>query len=161
MALNPIRPTDTDAIQLAKRLITSARFGALAIIHPKTKTPHATRIAIGTTQNGTLLSLISDLSLHTKALRQSAACGLLLGEPSGKGDPLTHPRISLQATASFLARDDPQFAATREAYLESHPKSKLYIDFADFNFVTFHITQASLNGGFGKAYELTKLDLAD
>lgn len=159
MTNSPIRPTDADAIALAKSLITDARFGALAINHPDTQFPHVTRIAIGTTVNGQPLSLISDLSLHTRALRYNPACGLLLGEPATTGDPLTHPRISISATTRFIQRSDPAFTETRDRYLASHPKSKLYIDFADFNFVLFDITAANLNGGFGKAYHLTAADL--
>lgn len=160
MPIDPIRPTDAEAISLAKSLITAASFGALGVLHPETQTPLVTRIAIGTDLTGTPLTLISDLSAHTKALRNTPACGLLLGEPGPKGDPLTHPRLSIQATATFLNRDDPDFPKTRAAYLKSHPKSKLYIDFADFHFVKLTITSAALNGGFGKAYTLTAQDLA-
>lgn len=159
MPQDPIRPTDAEAITLAKLLIRNANFGALAVIDPKTRTPSVTRVAIGTTENGTPLSLVSDLSAHTKALRSDPNCGLLLGEPGSKGDPLTHPRISIQAQATFLNRATAQHATIRSLYLQSHPKSKLYIDFADFNFVTFKITSAALNGGFGKAYHLTPEDL--
>nr|WP_325250312.1 pyridoxamine 5'-phosphate oxidase family protein [Amylibacter sp.] len=160
MPVDPIRPTDDEAITLAKSLIAKATFGALGVLHPETQTPLVTRIAIGTDLKGTPLTLVSDLAAHTKALRNTPACGLMLGEPGPKGDPLTHPRLSIQATATFLNRDDPDFPETRASYLKSHPKSKLYIDFADFNFVRLTITSAALNGGFGKAYNLTAQDLA-
>ncbi|MBR9864994.1 MAG: pyridoxamine 5-phosphate oxidase [Rhodobacteraceae bacterium] len=160
MPQDPIRPTDAEAITLAKSLIKNANFGALAFLDPETRTPTVTRIAIGTTPDGVPLTLISDLSAHTKALRAESNCGLLLGEPDGKGDPLTHPRISVQAVASFVNRSAPEHKALRGHYLSTHPKSKLYIDFADFSFVTFKVTSAALNGGFGKAYHLTAEDLA-
>ncbi|WP_069301408.1 HugZ family protein [Neptunicoccus sediminis] len=159
MPQDPIRPTDAEAITLAKSLIRNANFGALAVIDPKSRTPSVTRVAVGTTKDGVPVSLISDLSAHTKALRNDPNCGLLLGEPGSKGDPLTHPRISIQAQATFLDKSTAQYAAIRSLYLQSHPKSKLYIDFADFNFVTLEITSAALNGGFGKAYELSPDDL--
>jgi putative heme iron utilization protein len=127
-------------------------------LHPDTGLPHVTRIAIGTTPSGTPLTLISDLSFHTKALRQNPNCSLLLGEPTARGDPLVHPRISIQCTTSFLTRDNPEHVCVRAHYLAIRPKSKLYIDFADFNFVLFNIQSANLNGGFGKAYELTEKD---
>ncbi|MFK5998374.1 MAG: pyridoxamine 5-phosphate oxidase [Rhodobacterales bacterium] len=155
---SPLRPTDDEARKIARDLIKTARFGALAVLPPETNLPHVTRIAIGTDQSGVPASLISDLSFHTGALRQNPNCSLLLGEPTAKGDPLVHPRITLQCKAGFLLRDTPAHIQMRDHYLRTHPKAKLYIDFADFNFVLFDIQCASLNGGFGKAYALSKLD---
>ncbi len=154
-----IRPTDDQAISLANKLIYKAKFGSLAFTHPKTQTPFVTRIALGTTRQGVLVSLVSDLSLHTQALQHAPDCGLLVGEPGAKGDPLTHPRLSLQCRAEFLTREHQSYHDTREHYLKSHPKSKLYIDFADFNFVLFHLTSAAMNGGFGKDYLFSPEDL--
>jgi heme oxygenase (biliverdin-IX-beta and delta-forming) len=155
---SPIRPTDHEARQIAQGLIRHARFGSLAVLDPDNGLPHVTRVAVGTNPNGIPLTLISDLSFHTKALRQNSTCSLLLGEPETKGDPLIHPRITLQCSTVFLLRDTLDHAKARTRYLAHQPKAKLYIDFADFNFVLFTIQSASLNGGFGKAYELTAKD---
>lgn len=151
---DPIRPTDDEARALARRLIDTATFAALAVLVEGQ--PFVTRIALGTRPGGAPLTLVSDLSAHTQALRADPAASLLVGEPADKGDPLTHPRLTLQARAHFLPKDD----ALRAHYLATHPKAKLYIDFADFNFVAFDIHAAHLNGGFGKAYRLTAEDLA-
>jgi len=155
---NPIRPTDDEARALARGLLAAARFGALGVIDPATGAPSVSRIAVGTTPQGAPMSLVSTLSGHTRALRANPACSLLVGEPGPKGDPLTHPRLSLHATARFVGREAPEHAGLRAHYLESHPKAALYIDFADFCFVVFDLRGASLNGGFGKAYELTPAD---
>ena len=61
--------------------------------------------------------------------------------------------------ATFITRNDTAFTELRDHYLITHPKAKLYIDFADFNFVAFDIQSADLNGGFGKAFHLTASDL--
>ena len=151
---NPIRPTDDEARQLGRDLIASAAFGAIAVHHPETGAPHATRIAIARQPDGAPLTLISDLSLHTKALTSNPNCALLLGEPGPKGDPLTHPRITLTCRARFM-RDK----SLRDHYLAQHPKAALYIDFTDFRFVAFDVVTADLNGGFGKAYQLSPADL--
>jgi len=155
---SPLRPTDDEAREIARDLIRNVRFAALAVLHPETNLPHVTRIAIGTDQSGIPASLISDLSFHTSALRQNPNCSVLLGEPETKGDPLVHPRITLQCKAGFLPRNTPAHTQMRNHYLLTHPKAKLYIDFTDFNFVLFNIQSASLNGGFGKAYALSKQD---
>lgn len=156
---NPIRPTDDEARALARQLIDTARYGAIGVQDPESDMPMVSRIAVGTTPGGVPLSLISDLSHHTKALRKDPRCSLLVGEPGEKGDPLTHPRLTLQCTAGFITREDERFSALRSHYLGTHPKAKLYIDFLDFSFVEMMPSVAHLNGGFGKAFRLVPTDL--
>jgi putative heme iron utilization protein len=157
--INPIRDTDAEARDLARGLIAGARFGALAALDPATGAPVVTRIAVGLDPAGHPLTLVSELSHHTRALEADARCSLLLGEPGPKGDPLTHPRITLQATAAFTRHGTPDYAVLRDHYLQTHPKAQLYIDFTDFHFARFQVSGAALNGGFGKAYSLTPADL--
>jgi len=155
---DPIRPTDDAARDLARGLIGEARFAALAVIDPSTSAPMVSRIAFATDQQGCPLTLISDLSHHTQALRADPACSLLVGEPGPRGDPLTHPRLTLQARAAFLGRDDAEHSAMRAHYLKQIPKAKLYIDFSDFSLVRMIPEQGFLNGGFGRAFVLTPED---
>ncbi len=156
---SPIRPTDDEARKLARQLIDNARFGAIGVCDPDTRQPIVSRIAVGTTKEGLPMTLISDLSHHTMALKADPAASLLLGEPEDKGDPLTHPRITLQVTARFVRKGDGGHDALRSRYLDTHPKSKLYIDFSDFAFALLMPSRAMLNGGFGKAFHLTPDDL--
>lgn len=153
------QPTDDDARALARGLIDTARFGALAVHEAGTGLPMVTRVAVGTTPEGQPMTLVSGLSHHTKALELDAACSLLIGEPGDKGDPLTHPRLTLMARARFLRHGDEGRDALAAHYLESHPKSKLYIDFPDFCFVMFEVDKAYLNGGFARAFVLGPQDL--
>lgn len=157
---SPIRPTDDEARALAGNLLRDARFAALGTLDPDTGHPVVTRIALGTTPDGAPVTLISDLSQHTRALATTPVASLLVGEPGQKGDPLTYPRLTLQASVGFVRHGAPGHSELRAHYLASHPKSKLYIDFADFSFATFRVTGAYLNGGFGKAFVLTPADLA-
>lgn len=158
-APNPIRPTDTEARSLARGLMTHARFAALGVLDPQSGAPMVSRIAFGCTPQGQPLTLVSDLSHHTKALIAQPAASVLIGEPGSRGDPLTHPRLTLQAQAAFTRHGTPAYAELAAHYLRDHPKARLYIDFADFSFVIFHVTKAYLNGGFGKAFVLTPDDL--
>ncbi|REC55385.1 HugZ family protein [Rhodosalinus sediminis] len=160
MAQSPIRETDEEARALARRLIDEARHGALGVRDPETGHPVVSRVAVATDAAGAPVSLVSDLSHHTQALTRDPACSLLLGEPGARGDPLTHPRITLIATARFLRRGEDEHEALAERYLRQQPKAKLYIGFGDFGFLRFEVTRALLNGGFGKAYALTPADLA-
>lgn len=157
---DPIRPTDDEARALARGLVAGAATAALAFVHPESGAPFVSRIALGRAPDGTLLTLVSDLSLHTRALLRDPRAALLAGEPGPRGDPLNSPRLSLAVRARFVADDDPQRKELREAWLAQHPKARLYVDFADFRFVAFTIEGAALNGGFGRAYSLAPEDLS-
>lgn len=150
---NVIRETDEEARQLARRLIRTASFGALAVNSGTDGFPFVGRVSVSTDQAGTPVMLVSELSTHTKALKTDCRCSLLLGEP-GKGDPLAHPRISLICNAQPIARDNQEYANVRARFIRRHPKAKLYVDFGDFWFFRLAPKAANLNGGFGKAFEL-------
>ncbi len=153
-----IRDTDASAIRLARRLVRTARSGALAALAPETGEPVVSRVGVATDIDGAPLILVSALSPHTPAIQVDARCSLLLGQP-GKGDPLAHPRISLVCLAKELdagSRDDMR---ARRRYLNRNPKANLYIGLADFAMFRLEPQRASLNGGFGKAYLIDRADL--
>lgn len=155
-----IRPTDAGARQLARELIAKARFGALGVLDPASAAPMVSRIAVARDHAGLPVTLMSDLALHTRALRANPACSLLLGEPGDRGDPLTHPRLTLQCRAEFVPRGSDRHHELRKDFLDQQPKAKLYIDFADFHLVRLCAEAGFLNAGFGKAYRLSATDLA-
>lgn len=157
---DPVAPADDEARTLARNLIASARFGALGVIDPQTGFPAVTRIALGLGPEGGLCTLVSHLSAHSRALLADPRVSLLLGEPAAKGDPLTHPRLSLQARAHPLDPTSPQDAPLRAHWLKHHPKAKLYISLPGFFFVQFEPLSGALNGGFARAFRLSAADLA-
>lgn len=150
---DPVNPTDDEARALARRLIASADFGALAVHAPEGPAPLVSRVAVAAF-GGVPHLLISALSVHTAALRANPACSILLGEPGARGDPLTHPRLTYVAEAAPADK-----AALRDAWLARHPKAKLYYDFADFALIRLEPRAGLLNGGFGKAYRLAPGDM--
>lgn len=156
---DPVNPTDDDARALARGLLAQARFAALGVTDPDSGFPAVSRIALALDADGCPVTLISDLAAHAKALAADPRAGLLVGEPGPKGDPLTHPRMSVFVTARPVARGGADHAALRALWLDRHPKAKLYVDFGDFGFVRLRPEGAALNGGFGKAYRLTPDDL--
>ncbi|QBK31620.1 HugZ family protein [Roseitalea porphyridii] len=155
-----IRDTDEEAIRLAKTLIATARHGALATLPADAGGfPAASRVQLSTDCDGTPVVLVSALSAHLGAMVDEPRTALLVGEP-GKGDPLAHPRITLTTLAEPIGRGTDTHARIRRRHLARHPKAELYVDFGDFAFFRLTIRSASLNGGFGKAYNLTADDLA-
>jgi putative heme iron utilization protein len=153
-----IRETDAEAIRLARTLIRTARYGAIAVLDPETGAPLASRVGTATDIDGTPLILVSMLSAHTRALIADSRCSLLVGEP-GKGDPLAHPRITISCNALQLQSETAERARAERRYLNRHPKAKLYAGLGDFHFFRLEPERASLNGGFGKAYLLGRSDL--
>ncbi len=155
-----VRPADDEARNTARRLVDCARFGALGVLDPGTGFPLVARVAVGTDDDGQPVSLVSDLSHHTRALGANPACSLMVGEPGSKGDPLSHPRLTIQSRARFVRKGALGYDDVRARWLRDHPKSGLYVDFGDFSFVRFQVESAFLNGGFGKAFRLSPEDLA-
>lgn len=156
---SPLRETDQAARRLARVLLRSARYAAIAVLDPMNGGfPSVSRVLLGTDIDGVPAILVSTLSAHTRALMGDNRASLLVGEP-GKGDPLAHPRLSVQCLAKPVAHDDPLHGRLRDRFLARHPKSRLYIDFADFRFFRLEPRLASLNAGFGKAYSLPGNDL--
>ena len=156
---NPINETDDEARALVRDLLAEARLCSLAFVDPETGGPSASRIIISHYGKGRLVTLVSDLAAHAKALDADPRCALLIGEP-GKGDPLAHARMTVIAKARRMppeAKADLDFA---EAFIACHPKTRLYFGFADFAFWQFEPLRIDLNGGFGKAYRLTPADIA-
>ena len=76
-----ILETTADAIRLAKTLVRTARYGAIATLDPETGWPTATRVGVSTDFDGAPIILISRLAAHTKALLKDARASLLLGAP--------------------------------------------------------------------------------
>jgi heme iron utilization protein len=150
---SPIRPTTDEARQLARDLLYSAKHVAIAVLDPDTGGPSVSRVLIGSMPDGALMTLVSQLSAHTRAMLTDPRVSLLAGEP-GKGDPLAHPRITVQCLAKPIDRESGDHLAMRQAFLVRHAKAKLYIDFPDFLFLRLIPETASLNGGFGKAFLL-------
>jgi len=158
MAKDPTLPVDDEARALAKRLMRTARSGALATNDAESGTPFASLVQVGTDLDGSPVILTSQLSVHTRLLEADPRCSLLLSS-IGKGDPLAHPRLTLQAWAERLDRDTDAARSIRRRYLLQHPKAELYVDFPDFSFWRLRVASGSLNGGFGRAYRMTAEDL--
>ncbi len=154
---DPVQPAD-DAARAMARALLAVPHAALAYLDA-TGAPAISRIAFGLCPNGQPMTLISALAPHFAALKADPRCSVMVGEVGVKGDPLTHPRLMIRASASFVAPDDPDRPTFRAHWLKGHPKAALYIDFADFAFVRLTPESALLNGGFARAFRLTPADL--
>lgn len=155
---DPVQPANDDAHALVRQLLRLGH-AALAWSDPDTGTPGISRIAFARDPEVGLLTLVSGLAPHFRALRDRPDCALMLGEVGDKGDPLTHPRLMIRARARFIAPDDPARPAIRDRWLERNPKARVYIDLPDFAFVHLTPVSALLNGGFARAFHVAPTDL--
>ncbi|PPB79529.1 hypothetical protein LV82_02811 [Albidovulum inexpectatum] len=154
-----VQPANDAARKLARDLLRKSCSAAIAVPAPDAGPPLIARIAFGLTWDGLPMTLVSGLSQHGRALARDPRASLLIGDPGSKGDPLTHPRLSLRTHAEIISPQDAARHEMRAHWLRSHPKSKLYVDFPDFRFAILRPLDAFLNAGFGKAYELSPEDL--
>lgn len=139
----------------ALAVLQTARHAALSYVNSSDGMPAISRIALGLGPDGVPVTLISALSAHHAGLLANPACAFMVGEPGPRGDPLTHPRLMVSAIAEAVPRE-----GLRDGWLREHPKSALYIDFADFHFFRLVPRGALWNGGFGKAARFLPEDLA-
>ena len=156
MAKEPVDPVAAraEAIIDAKRLTRTARTAALATLDPASGAPLTTLVGVASDLDGAPLFLMSTLARHTQHLAADPRASVLLTEEPERGDPLNHPRLTLNGR---VGRADAPSVRTR--YLQRNPKAKLYVDFADFAFFRLTIDNVHFNGGFGRADALTPNDI--
>ncbi|QLP98636.1 MAG: HugZ family protein [Rhodoblastus sp.] len=140
-------PADFDPVAEARRLLRTARSGALAAAEAD-GSPFVSLVNVATDVDGAPILLVSGLSRHTRLMAADPRVSLMLAQ-AGKGDPLAHPRLTLTGRVG-PARDE----RARRRFLARHPKSALYADFPDFAFLRVAIGAGHLNGGFARAAEL-------
>jgi putative heme iron utilization protein len=146
-------PTD-----VAKALLRATRTATLATLDRNTGHPFASLINVATDADGAPVILISRLATHTANLEADGRASLLMAA-LGKGDALTHPRLTVLGTFAPVPMDSADEPRLRRRYLARQPKSKLYADFADFAFWRMQVVSAHLNGGFARAADLTAVDV--
>ncbi len=156
MAKAPIDPqaAHARAVADAKRLMRISRTAALATLDPTTGAPLTTLVGVASDFDGAPLFLMSTLARHTKHLAFDPRASVLLAEEPERGDPLNHPRITLNGRIE-RATD----ARARTRYLQRNPKAKLYADFSDFAVFRLAIESVHFNGGFGRADALSPGDI--
>jgi heme iron utilization protein len=153
----PRAAPDFDALSLAKTLLRSVGSGALATLDAQ-GAPFSTLTTVATDTDGRPLLLLSQLAAHTRHLAADSRASLLLAR-IGRGDPLAHPRLTLNGRVSRLELASPDGERAHRRFLSAHPKAELYAGFADFAFWRLDPAQAHLNGGFARAAQLSGFGL--
>lgn len=155
-----LQPVTPEVRAHARQLVRTARHASMATLVPETGAPLASRVLVAPDITGDPVILISDLSGHSQSLKGDTRASLLFGQP-GKGDPLAHARITVNGVAEEITKEHTDYDRIRFRFLLRQPKASLYVDFPDFRFFRINVSDASLNGGFGKAFALTRADLTE
>ena len=137
----------------ARKLVRAARSGSLATVTQGQ--PFVSLVTPATAPDLSVLLLLSDLSEHTRHLRDDPRCSVLVAGTAESANPQTTPRLTLAGRAG--PTDDP---ALRARYLAVHPYAALYADFGDFHLWRVCVEAALYVGGFGRAARLGADELA-
>jgi heme iron utilization protein len=105
---------------------------------------------------------VSALATHTADMQQHPRVSLLvMAEAGADASPQALPRVSLQADARTLPRDQSDYAAARAAYLARFPGAAETFELGDFSIVALQPVSARLVAGLGRAYSLVGDALID
>ena len=109
----------------------------------------------------TFVVLVSALSAHTKEMLRNPNVALMIMEPeTDTKPPHTLARVSMQAKAESLAKDDPRLGAARAVYVARFPDMVGLFELGDFTL--FAITPATVRviAGFAQAASITPASMA-
>ncbi len=140
-----------DFVMQAADLLHRVRVASFATVTAE-GVPHVALVTPALLPDGAILLLLSELSAHTRHLRENPACSLLLVGEATSENLQTAPRITLSGQAA------PETdAAAAGIFLKAHPYAALYAGFADFSYWRVNVVRAQYVGGFAAA---ATLDLA-
>ena len=145
----------------ARALLHAQRWAALATLDSGAPLASMVAYALDEEHRGLLLFL-SQLAQHTKNLLADPRASLVVSEPdTGDGDPQRLQRITLQTSVAIVRRDDPDYVAAAERYVDRFPDALPRFELGDF--VLFRLTpvDARYVGGFARAARFAWAELAD
>lgn len=146
--------TGMDDYALEARLVLRAgRVGTLAT--QSDGQPFAGLVTPATDPGGAVLMLLSDMSEHTRHLRDDGRCAVMVAGAPTEANPQTAPRLTVQGRAVITA--EPEM---RARWLAAHPYAAFYADFTDFNVWRMVPEAGHFIGGFARAFRLEAAQLA-
>lgn len=157
MKIEPGAGAPFEAVRVAKTVLHTCRFAALATIDPVSSYPYTTVTNIAVEPDGTPFFFAARLTLHARNIEADTRISLTLA-PFGKGDALTEPRLTLVGRAVPIPADEMDKA--KAAYLARYPKSKLYLSLPDTLLFRLNVEGVQINGGPARnASNITPVDI--
>lgn len=125
------------------RRAATAGIGTLLAEDPKW--PYVSLVLTATDHAGRPLLLLSDLALHTRALREDGRAALLFDGTAGLEDPLTGARATVLGRVEAVEDE-----ALLARFVARHPSAGGYAGFSDFRLYRMIPERAHLVAGFGR-----------
>jgi putative heme iron utilization protein len=133
------------AAEEARTLVSSVSVGYLATVGEQGD-PWCSLVVYGPTAQGNPVLLVSTMAEHGRSLEVDARASIAINDPSGPGDPLDRPRITLAGTA-FKPEGDAVEEAF-DAHVAAVPGARLYAGWDDFTLWVLEVDRVRWVGGF-------------
>lgn len=154
---------DTDTASELRALLQAQPIGALGTLHEVrgSTEPFVSMVPVAWLPAGQPLIHVSGLAPHTRDLQSHAQVSLMLTAPlAPEANPQALARVTLQARAVVIPRDDADWPSARAVYQGRFPRSEQTFALGDFLLVRLQPQSARFVAGFGRAFGLTAAALA-
>jgi putative heme iron utilization protein len=140
----------------ARTLLAGALSGALAS-SSEDGTPWASIVALGATDAGEPVLVVSTMAEHGRNLAREPRCSIAIAEPVPDGDdPLDRARITL--AGHVIVPEGEEADAALEAHAQRYPFARGYAGYADFTTYVLRVERVRWVGGFAR---MSSVDAAD
>lgn len=148
---------DPSLTTLLRALLLGRGVACLATLHDGR--PFASMVPFAATTAGDRLRLVvhvSGLATHTRDMRSGPdVCLMMMAPETDEVPPQALPRVSISGQAEFIAKDDPEHAMLKAAYLGKFPEAADLFQLGDFSIVAIEPTSARFVAGFARAMTLS------
>lgn len=148
---------DPSLTTLLRALLLGRGVACLATLHDGR--PFASMVPFAATTAGDRLRLVvhvSGLATHTRDMRSSPdVCLMMMAPETDEAPPQALPRVSISGQAEFIAKEHPEHAMLKAAYLGKFPEAADLFQLGDFSIVAIEPTSARFVAGFARAMTLS------
>jgi putative heme iron utilization protein len=148
---------DPSLTTLLRALLLGRGVACLATLHDGR--PFASMVPFAATTAGDRLRLVvhvSGVATHTRDMRSRPdVCLMMMAPETDEVPPQALPRVSISGQAEFIAKDDPEHAMLKAAYLGKFPEAADLFQLGDFSIVAIEPTSARFVAGFARAMTLS------
>ena len=151
---------DDDATTTLRDLLTENQVASLGTVADGA--PFVSMVPFAIASDGSAFFVhVSRLAKHTEDMSEEPRVALMIVESEASGTMAQAlARVSIQGTATEMARDSSEYSGARAAYLAKHPESEPMFGFADFSLFCIEPQSARFIQGFGRAFDVTPEELA-
>lgn len=131
----------------ARTMVSTVTVGNLATIGAD-GAPWCSLVVHGPTRQGDPVLLVSTMAEHGRNLLADPRASLAISDPSGAGDPLDRPRITLAGTC--VRPEGERYDEAFAAHVAAIPGAQLYAGWDDFTLWVLEVQRVRWVGGFAR-----------